>query len=130
MLYIYDIFDFNLLDPDIKILIYADNIVIYAKNDDPLRTINLLQENVNRIITWLNYWKLSLAPDKCCCNNFSRHRQEVDPIKSQGFELSWQDDFMFLGVYFTKILSLNKQICKDKSAQKSFWISKNLILEQ
>lgn len=45
ILYIYDIF--KCLDPDVKILIYADDIVIYEKGDNPDCTTKKLPKKMS-----------------------------------------------------------------------------------
>ncbi|GFV00601.1 RNase H domain-containing protein [Trichonephila clavipes] len=62
-----------------------------------------LQNTLERINQWCNYWKLSLSSDKSTIAELSNKRIHSFPnILLAGTPLQWQSSIKYLGVYFSK----------------------------
>ena len=114
LLFIFSLFDINdlLKDfPHIKLLIYADDIVIISKNLDDI------QNFLNRLIAFLAERNLKLNPAKCKILKFrnkGRGRYKAtDKLKIDTDDVEFVSDFVYLGVKFQASgLSFTKHIDK------------------
>lgn len=110
-LYIDGVFDD--LPPDIHVLAYADDIVIYCAEFNPTLARNKVQNALNIIGKRLADLQLSLSVRKTKAMIFSSPRRPFLPIERISFEnepVDFVDSFVFLGFTFQKHLSLKPHI--------------------
>jgi Reverse transcriptase (RNA-dependent DNA polymerase) len=127
LLFIFSLFNINdlLKDfPNIKLLIYADDIVIISKNLDDI------QNFLNRLIAFLAERKLKLNPAKCKILKFrnkGRGRYKAtDKLKIGNDDVEFVSDFVYLGVKFQASgLSFAKHI--DKRIKAAIFATCKLI---
>ena len=109
--YINEIFD-N-LPPDVHLLAYADDIVIFCSNSDPYIARFNVQNALSIISFRLGEIQLSLSSSKTKAMMFSRKR--FDPILAGqlnigGENVNYVDTFNILGFTFHKKLHLRPHI--------------------
>ena len=65
ILYYNDIID----DLDCEVLIFADDICIFAKGNTPEETSTMLNNDLSKISAWATKWKVNFNPSKTktCC---------------------------------------------------------------
>jgi Reverse transcriptase (RNA-dependent DNA polymerase) len=123
LLFIFALFNINdlLRDfPSIKLLIYADDILITSEN------LQEIQEFLNRLVIYLAERKLKLNEDKCKALKFrnkGRGRYKADDvIKINDKEIEFVTEFIYLGVKFQASgTSFSKHI--DKRVKASIFAS-------
>ena len=118
LLFIFSLFDLNDLlreFPSIKLLIYADDILILSDN------LQEIQAFLNRLVQYLAERHLNLNEDKCKALKFrtkGRGRYKADDvIKINDKEIEFVSEFIYLGVKFQASgTSFSKHIAKRVKA--------------
>ncbi|GAB0086587.1 hypothetical protein DMENIID0001_006810 [Sergentomyia squamirostris] len=107
---------FNPDDPN-KILVYADDIVVYNDSlDDSERCIQL-QKCVNEIGKWASRNGFRFSPSKTKIMHFCRkHRCRQIPLSLNGSLLEYVETYKYLGLWFDPKLSFKKHIRETKTA--------------
>lgn len=64
-----------------KVSLYADDAKLYAPNNDP-SSVNMIQEDINRLLQWCRLWKLQLNASKCfyLFHEHKKHTDQLPPI--------------------------------------------------
>jgi len=88
-------------------LLYADDIVIYSTNKDPLKALKSVQESLNRVATYLWQRGLELSPEKSNWLVFTRSRTlpSLDSLKIFGNPVPRVNSVRFLGIILETNLS-------------------------
>lgn len=89
-----------------EIFTYADDTAIASYSRNLKLAINSLQNSINKIIEWLNKWKIKLNTQKCKPIIFTRRRQVTEQkIDINGILLNWNETAKYLGIRFDKKLT-------------------------
>ena len=112
---------FNDFSPDIHLLAYADDIVIFSTNADPFIARYNVQQALSKISSSLKELQLSLSTTKTKAMMFTKKR--FDPILAgqlviDGEPIRYVETFNFLGFTFHKKLQLRPHV--EKVAQNCF----------
>ena len=62
----------DVVPPEVRISIYADDVTIWATDNDPDKTLKAIQTAVDNINTWASKWNLSISQSKTECTVFTR----------------------------------------------------------
>ena len=62
----------DVVPPEVKISIYADDFTIWATYSDPDKTLKVIQTAVDNINTWASKWNISISQSKIECTVFTR----------------------------------------------------------
>ncbi|GBM35604.1 hypothetical protein AVEN_183028-1, partial [Araneus ventricosus] len=91
------------LDVGVEYSIFADDIIICAHTS--LDHISKkLQNTMENVYKWCNYWKLNISPEKCSIADLSKKKlQSIPRITYAGFPLPWKQTIIYLGINFCKI---------------------------
>ena len=122
-LYVNDIPE--LLDAQVNLSQFADDIAIWVQAPD-IRSINLkLQKYLNQILTWCDRWRIKLNPGKTHLINFSQRNFIKDPsITMYRHSLKITESLKFLGVHIDNHLSMKQHI---EYTERAFLISRMRI---
>ena len=114
LLYTIDISD--ALEAGVRLIVYADDIVVYVSDPDGSRAYKKLQDTLTRIQLWCRAHELTLEPTKCSAINFSRHRDPGIPFRLSGVEIPWSQSVKILGIWFSRSMSFTPHFIKKKLA--------------
>ena len=99
MIFLWDIFD--AVDSGVRIIVYADDVILYVSDQHLDRARCKLQDILDRVYNWCRYWKLDIQPDKCAVISFSWSNDSPPfTLKLRGVDLPWSDSLKILGVFF------------------------------
>ena len=86
---------------NISILLYADDMVLLAKNEDDLQMM------LNKMYEWCNNWRLKLNEEKTKIVHFRKNRQKQSEyqFKYGNHDLSIVSEYKYLGVILDQHLS-------------------------
>lgn len=120
-IYIMDIVE--KVDPDIKIISFADDICIYSSQRDLNFLKALLTENISRVDRWLTTLNLSISFDKTHFMLFGSDRNPFDPgtqiITTQnGHILANKEVVRYLGVLWDYRLKWSSHILSIRDASR------------
>ena len=108
------------LEAGIHLIVYADDIVVYASDSDEARTYMKLQDSLTRMQLWYRAHKLTLKPIKCSAINFSRRRDPGILFRLSGVEIPWSPTIKILGIWFSRLVTFKPHFTKKKiAAQKN-----------
>jgi len=95
------------LHPESKILLYADNIVIYSTNKDILKAQISVQTSLDRITEYLRLRGLILSPEKSNWMSFTRNRRLpfLDTLRIFNNPVPRTESVRFLGIVLDTRLS-------------------------
>lgn len=145
-LYIHEILKH--INPNCRILQFADDILIYAISNYIKQIIEHLNDALNTINDWLEALGLEISPEKTHSIIFTRkrntrHIQASTNLEVKGKSLAFVNQIKFLGVIFdsrlrwsghithiktklTKALNIIKWMSGTKMGRTSFHPTKNL----
>ena len=92
------------LEEGVRMIVYADDILLYVTDPDEDRARRKIQDTLARIHTWCMANELTIEPSKCTAINFTRRRDPGDPLRLLGEELEWSSPIKILGVWFSRTL--------------------------
>jgi len=83
-----------------KILLYADDIVIYSTSNKPIEAFYSLQTSLNRVSSFLRSRGLDLSPEKSRCMIFTKSKTFpiLPSVKIDGTSLPFVSFVKFLGI--------------------------------
>lgn len=88
------------LDGDIKILQFADDIVVYHEAKEVHQTILGLSRGIEQIHCWAKSNGLSISPEKSKVCTFTRRRLQIPPsITLHTFKMPYKSEVMYLGIH-------------------------------
>ena len=89
---------------DVSILLYADDIVILAENEENLQCM------ISYMQMWCNQWRLKINYSKTNIMHFRNRRKSRTSFifKYDGVPLEVVDSYKYLGIYFNEYLSFSK----------------------
>jgi len=77
-----------------SVRVFADDVSLYATQEDSLK----LQDDLSRIYNWSLHWQLSLNPQKCVAINTTNKRIPVSFTSSIGLQpIHWVTKIKYLG---------------------------------
>ena len=114
----------------VKVLGYADDILLYTEGTDPASLGDLLQPALDKVIDWGNRNGLTFNPTKTKTILFTRRRRlkNLPTLRLDDTELTYSDSFKYLGVEIHKSLSWTRHITERTNKCKFLLLkSKNII---
>ena len=113
----------------IKVLGYADDIVIYVIGNTPSVMQEIIQPGPERVVEWGIQNGLTFNPHKTSAVWFSRgHGTPVSNIYLQGVKLNFSESFRYLGVEIHKKLSWHKHVTERANKCKALLMKcRNLV---
>jgi len=118
LIYINDIDDIP-LSPGTKLVIYADDVLLYKPIQSAVNYV-LLQKNVDAVVRWSTINYLKFNPTKCKAVVFSRKRSTTapcDPLALNGQALDLVDSVKYLGLTICSDLSWSEHINTTSKAR-------------
>jgi hypothetical protein len=107
ILYYNDIID----DLDCEVLIFADDICIFAKGNSPEETSTLLNKDLCKISAWATKWKVNFNPSKTKNMLFSNKTWPSNPdILFNNTKVEQVLEHKHLGLWLTPTLCWSKQV--------------------
>ncbi|GBM56915.1 hypothetical protein AVEN_200326-1 [Araneus ventricosus] len=96
--------DFSqILDVDVEYSIFADDIFIFCAHTSLDHISKKLQNTMENVYKWCNYWKLNISPEKCSIADLSKRKlQSIPRITYASFPLPWKQTIKYLGINFSK----------------------------
>ncbi|GBN28226.1 RNA-directed DNA polymerase from mobile element jockey [Araneus ventricosus] len=92
------------LDVGVEYSIFADDIFIFCAHTSLDHISKKLQNTMENVYKWCNYWKLNISPEKCSIADLSKKKLPSIPrITYAGFPLPWKQTIKYLGINFSKI---------------------------
>ncbi len=109
----------------IKIIGYADDILLYVVGRVPKVMTELIQPSLNKVIEWGRANGLSFNPSKTQVVMFSRNKRKMmlPTIQMDGKALEYNESFKYLGLDIHRCLSWNKHIT-SRTDKGKFLLSK------
>jgi hypothetical protein len=103
-------------------LLFADDIVHFVIYEDwSMELEREINTYLSRLETWMNKWRLSLAPHKCQYTIFTKNRrintEHKFNLKLYGIQIPWEKNPIFLGITFDPYLSFNAHL--EKTIEKA-----------
>ena len=114
----------------VRVLGYADDILLYIEGTDPILMGNLLQPALDKVIEWGDINGLSFNPTKTKTILFTKRRRmiKLPSLHLDGADLKYDDSFKYLGVEIHKSLSWTRHITERANKCKFLLMkSKNVI---
>ena len=112
--------DINDIVTGVKIITFADDIVLIANGDNLEEMINLINSNLSIIYEWCVYNYLTINPTKSQCIIFSNRRIQISvEIEINGEKINIVSVVKYLGIYLDSKLNLSHQLTQvnDKLSQ-------------
>ena len=107
ILYYNDIID----DLDCEVLIFADDICIFAKGNTPEETSTMLNNDLSKISAWATKWKVNFNPSKSKNMLFSNKTWPSNPdILFNNTKVEQVLEHKHLGLWLTPTLCWSKQV--------------------
>ena len=107
IVYINDLVDYSEFNSEI--FLYADDTKIYKFISDDADVLKL-QEDLNKIVEWINIWLLKLNVNKCKVVSYGRKISVENKYHIDGVALDRTDNIKDLGVTFDSKLNFKKHI--------------------
>jgi len=103
-------------------MLFADDIVYFEIYESwSVALENEMNSYLSRLETWMNKWRLALAPHKCQYTIFTKNRRINTEKKFKlilyGIEIAFEKNPVFLGITFDPYLSFANHI--DKTIEKA-----------
>ena len=108
----------EVISPEVKISLYADDIAIWSQHRDKLQALAHVQDAVSNIANWSSRHKLKLNPSKCEVSFFSTDTHEAKWIPAMdinGTPLTFNATPTFLGITFDRTLCFRRHTDQIKS---------------
>jgi len=97
-----------------KILLYADDIIVYSNkpSNKPSEALLSIQTSLNCISDFLKVKGLDLSPDKSRCMIFTRSKAvpNLHPVRINGFPISYVPSVKFLGIFLDSKMTGKKHL--------------------
>ncbi len=96
----------------VKIIGYADDILLYVTGRIPKVMTELIQSSLNKVIDWGRTNGLSFNPSKTQTVMFSRNKRRttLPTLHMEGMALEYKESFKYLGLDIHRCLSWSKHI--------------------
>ncbi len=108
----------------VKVLGYADDILVYIIGKSPSVMAEMIEKSLDRVIEWGRVNGLSFNPSKTSMVLFTRNRRPIDiSVRLDGTALELKDSFKYLGIEIHKSLSWTKHII-ERSNKCKFLLTK------
>ena len=102
---------FDCVDSGVRIVVYADDIILYCSDCSLESVILKLNEILRRIHKWCEHWHLGIRPDKCAAINLSRRPgTPIATLSLQGEDIPWHVSLKILGVLFDRNLTFKPHV--------------------
>jgi hypothetical protein len=109
--YLYIIYINDLqLEPNIKVALYADDVVFYTISNQFSVLHRRLQKQLDSFFSWSSKWRTRINYDKCEAITFTRKHTLPDPVSIDGHRLVWKSCIKYLGVTFDQRLSFGTHV--------------------
>ena len=110
-IYIRDLF--NIVPPQIKMIGYADDFVIFNSGRNITESKIIITQTLEDIADWLEIHNLTLSIQKCQAMWFTKGARRVDvpPVVLRNEQIFFKDHVRYLGMYIHRNLKWNKHIC-------------------
>ena len=107
--YMRDIFE--AFGPRVTGVVYADDTFLYCSGPNLESICCDIQNTLQELSVWCNYWKLSVNPSKCSAIVFSRRKVTPDfYLKFRGEEIPWVSVLRILGLTFDRGLTWSHHV--------------------
>lgn len=109
------------------IKLFGDHCVVFREIKSR-KDAEILQNDLCRISTWCQNWKLSLNVRKCCCVSFTNRIRKVDiTYEINNSIISNESHYKYLGVYFSDNFKWIKHIdmTVTKAGRMLYFIRRN-----
>ncbi len=109
----------------VRALGYADDLLLYITGIDTVCMSDLLQNEINKVVSWGNSNGLTFNPKKTKMVLFTRKRSwgPEPTIKLNDEELNISDSFKYLGIEKQRSLNWNKHVM-ERANKCKFILSK------
>ena len=96
----------------IKVVCYADDVLLIITGKDPGSLVELMQKALRKVTKWGEENGLFFNPTKTCATIFTKSKRRITwkKLKMGGIELSYSDTMKYLGVTLQKSLSWSQHI--------------------
>lgn len=97
---------------DVKTVTYtfADDTAILCTRTNPKEASILLQEHVNMLQEWLDYWKIKVNESKCVHVTFTLCRSSCPPVQINSKPIPQASETKYLGIHLDRRLTWAKHI--------------------
>ena len=113
LLYMVDIGE--ILEESVFMIVYADDIVVYATDKEDERACQKMIGTLDRIKIWCQDNDLSISQEKCSAINFSLRRDLEQQLQLTGVDIPWSPLVKILGIWITRILCFPAPLPKYQS---------------
>lgn len=113
---------FNNIKPNVKSLLYADDLVIYSSGNNISTITKHIQCSINKLLSWNNKTGFKFNAEKTVAIKFSRRRKQNDiniSLKLDDNNIQFVNKHKFLGVIFDEKLSFHHHIQHIKAKANS-----------
>ncbi len=108
----------------VKVLGYADDILLYVVGKSPTTLANMMQRELKRVIEWGDRNGLAFNPSKTSMVLYTRNRKKLKVrVKMDGVPLEHQDSLRYLGVEIHRNLSWAQHI-RERANKCKFLLGK------
>lgn len=112
---------------EVTVATYADDTAFLATSTSASEASNLIQEQIDKLQTWLNYWNIKVNENKSTHVVFSLRRGDLPSVYMYGSQIPNSDTVKYLGMYLDRRLTWKAHIkakrkqldCKFK---KMYWL--------
>ena len=99
-----------------KILMYADDIVVYGISQNPNFAVSKTQEHINLLENWFNKWRISINQEKCQAIIFTRCKKRPrENLLIKNHEIQFTDCIKYLGILLDQKLLWRRHISQTKT---------------
>jgi ribonuclease HI len=108
---------FRSVKTPVKIVVFADDVLIFMRSRRLKLLERKLQESLNNLSAWSNRYGLSFSPQKTVSMMFRRRRNHINfpQLHLNGQTIRYVDSFKFLGITFDSRLKWDLHIKEIKS---------------
>ena len=118
----------KVLPKGIHSALYADDLVMWCKEEHATTASYRMQEAANKLTEWADQWNVSVNKEKSSTTLFTLSTKQTSrPIKLGDSTLTCEDEATYLGVTFDKKLTWKPQISKaEAKARRKLAIMRKL----
>lgn len=112
---------------NVTVATYADDTAFLATSSTTIEASSLIQDQINTLQTWLNYWNIKVNEQKSTHVTFSLRRDDCPAIVMNGSQIPKSNHVKYLGMHLDSRLTWNTHIKSKRSyldikVKKMFWL--------
>lgn len=93
---------------------FADDTVILAAHEDPIRASTTLQNHLDQIQTWLQKWRIKINETKSAQVNFTLRREKCPQVQLNNIPIPQSASTKYLGIHIDSKLTWKEHIVKKR----------------